>query len=333
MSSPLAEANTPRLFKVKLLSAGSLLFVLAIFLGITVAADASEQGTQRVTFKDCDVCPEMIELPLGNFIMGAPPDEFRRNVVWVDGRFQRATQDLPHVKKDEGPQQTVTIDIPFAIGKNEVTFAEWMQCVDDAGCGGHRPLTVIGRASSAGGTFELGDRDPVVNITYQHALLYVDWLNMKLGVSSYRLPSEAEWEYAARAGTVTRFAQGDSLTSDQANFSGEATEKVLLERRPDLLTRGEPVAVDELDAANAWGIRHMSGNAAEFTLSCYRATYPFWSRSSQWLQDMSDDACQRSIRGGNYAGSMDLSRVAWRGPRDQDRITSSTGFRILKDLR
>src|SRR5690606_27643739 len=125
----------------------------------------------------------------------------------------------------------------------------------------HRVLTPSGYR-------ELGPQHPVINVSYLDSLEYVAWLNGQVGAEVYRLPTEAEWEYAARAGTETPFAQGDELTAEQANFSRSASENLRGEPMPWLLDRYMPVPVNELGAANAWGVRHMSGNVVELTLSC-----------------------------------------------------------------
>ena len=311
------------------------------------------------TFRDCDVCPEMIELPMGSFIMGAPPDEFRRNMVLNEKGFNPATPENPHVKTDEGPQHKVTINIPIAMGKNEITYDDWMACVDDDGCGGYIPDREVGRAGTVKavlrgltdrrfarppsaeniaqtiarrGYLPLGGRYPVLYVSYLDAQAYVAWLNQKLGIDAYRLPSEAEWEYAARAGTTTRFAQGFEATAGQENINGQHTEIMLGQKRPDLRTLGYPVPVDELDAANPWGLRHMSGNVGEITLSCYTKRYAGWSTTSEWLAKSFAESCERAMRGGSYAFSMDVARVAWRGGGSETSRNSFEGFRVVKEL-
>jgi formylglycine-generating enzyme required for sulfatase activity len=326
-------------------------------LGVFVAQEVFA-GPLEV-FRDCDVCPEMIELPLGEFMMGAPEDEFRSNLVLYDGVFQPATSEHPYLKQDEGPQHVVSVDIPIAMARNEVTVDEWMVCVADGGCGGYVPELAIGRMgpidaivrslseedftqspsgkaraeAMAGNDFlTINGNYPILYVSYIDAQAYISWLNKKIGTDAYRLPTEAEWEYAARAGMQTRFAQGDELTSTQANFSGWETERSLLEKRPDLLTRGFPVPVDELDAANRWGLRHMSGNAGEITLSCYMERYAGWTTTSEWLARSFGQNCERVVRGGGFAFEMGIARVAWRASVDQTSQTKFDGFRIVREL-
>ncbi len=313
-------------------------------------------------FRDCAECPEMIELPLGEFVMGAPDDEFRTIVYFTEQGVQFATPEKPYVPENEGPQNRVVVDIRIAMGKNEVTFDEWMACVNDGGCGGYTPPKTIGpngtpeaiqRAltdprfihtpseidiASVSGNPEnllLSGRYPVIGVSYLDAVAYTQWLNQKLGTDAYRLPTEAEWEYAARAGTTSRFAQGFEPTPEQANISGEATEQELQQERVDLRTLGHPVPVDELDAANPWGLRHMSGNVSEITMSCYLADtkhLPAWGTTREWLVQSVDESCDRARRGGEFLSGMFRARVAWRMGIAETLRLQSVGFRIVKEI-
>ncbi len=101
-----------------------------VLLSICTAASVADPLD---VFQDCEECPEMIELPEGRFLMGAPPDEFRRNAHFTLEGMVRATPENPYVKTDEGPQHWVTVDIPIAMGKNEITRREWLTCVEDGG--------------------------------------------------------------------------------------------------------------------------------------------------------------------------------------------------------
>ena len=156
------------------------------------AAKAAAPATAAIgeTFRDCADCPELVVVPAGSFMMGSPAAEKDRSA-------------------NEGPQRRVTIAKPFAVGKFEVTFAEWDVCVAEKGCT-QKPETSWGRG-----------RQPVHSVSWDDAKQYVAWLSKKSG-QSYRLLTEAEWEYAARAGTTTRYSFGDSITKAQAQFSGNS---------------------------------------------------------------------------------------------------------------
>lgn len=155
------------------------LFGLLAQLGTAVAND--EGG-----FRDCAECPEMVVVPAGSFEMGSPPDEAERG-------------------DHEGPLHEVTLQ-NFAIGKHEVTFDEWDACVAAGGCSHDPDDEGWGRGNH-----------PVINVSWEDTQEYVRWLSDRTG-ETYRLPSESEWEYAARAGTTTRFAFGERMTEEQGNI-------------------------------------------------------------------------------------------------------------------
>jgi formylglycine-generating enzyme required for sulfatase activity len=138
--------------------------------------------------RDCEDCPLMVALPAGSFTMGSPEGEKGRS-------------------PDEGPQHKVAIP-EFALGQYEVTFDEWNACVKGGGCKGYEPSdNGWGRG-----------RRPGINVSWDDAQAYVRWLSQETG-KPYRLLSEAEWEYAARAGTTTRYSWGDDPpTPELANF-------------------------------------------------------------------------------------------------------------------
>jgi formylglycine-generating enzyme required for sulfatase activity len=280
-------------------------------------------------FQECADCPEMIVMPLGSFMMGAIPGE-SRNPFDFYGENATGTKRAPgevNIIPNEHPRHPVKIDIPFAMGRNEVTHAEWMACVDDGGCS-HNPAHQV----LAGGDYvALGSNHPMVNVSFLDAQEYVAWLNAILGTDTYRLPTEAEWEFAARAGTTTRFAQGNELTPDQANFSRGATENLRGKPMRELVSRGMPVEVDILDADNAWGLRHMSGNVAEVTLSCHTATHLGLPTASAYLEQISlSIPCRRVAKGGGYGSAMDAVRLAARNRPTEDRRRDSYGIRIIR---
>lgn len=315
----------------------SVATLLALFATTTqaqyVLEDESEVAALDI-FQECDVCPEMIVLPLGDFLMGGPIGDSINGLVMLDGKLTMVEVGHPAIGSDERPLHRVVIDIPIAMSKNEVTRDQWMACVDDGGCDGYVPRDTVLSINKARERVEtiLQGSHPVIDVSYLDAQAYVAWLNEKVGVDAYRLPTEAEWEYAARSGTQTRFAQGDELTSDQANFLGSGTEQLTGVARPDLLSRRVPVPVDDLDATNDWGLRHMSGNVIEQTRSCYTSEYAGWSTSSEWLRQSIVDRCKRVFRGGGYSTAMDFTRVASRGSGDEDYRSAASGFRIVRQM-
>jgi formylglycine-generating enzyme required for sulfatase activity len=180
--------TTLRAQRLKVLVAiGSIAF-LAVFALATASAQAPS-GSAPASFRDCAVCPEMIEVPPGGFEMGSPDAE--------PGRYP-----------NEGPRRTVTFARPFAVGRYSVTFSEWDACVADGGCGGHRPN------DSGWGR----DKQPVIDVSWEDATRFVDWLSSKTG-KRYRLPSEAEREYVARAGTKDCFWWGCTVVPARANYN------------------------------------------------------------------------------------------------------------------
>jgi formylglycine-generating enzyme required for sulfatase activity len=223
------------------------------------------------------------------------------------------------------------MDIPYAMARNEITHAQWMACVADGGCTyvpDHRVLTLEGPQEMG-----MGPNHPVINVSLLDVQEYVDWLNGKAGAKVYRLPTEAEWEYAARAGTETPFAQGAELTAEQANFSRTGTEQALDKPQPQLIDRPTPVEVDELDAANGWGLRHMSGNVDEITLSCWTPTHIGLTSDSAYLAyALAQGSCLRVAKGGAFTSGMDWCRLAVRRrPPETDR-SYDRGFRVVREL-
>lgn len=263
--------------------------------------------------------------------MGAPPGESRLHIHLGSKNLRYATPEDPYIAVHEGPLHKVEIDIPVAMGRNEITHDQWMACVDEGGCNGLVPQDYIFKINVPNP--KVGGNHPVIDVSYLDALSYIEWLNDKVGADVYRLPTEAEWEYAARSGTQTPFAQGEEVTTDQANFSGRHTGEMLGEDRPDLVSRGVPVPVDELDAANAWGLRHMSGNVAEQTMSCWTPTYIGLKTSSAYLAHALLPGCERRVeRGGAYWTAMDFSRVGARFRAKENTRLSTSGFRVLREL-
>ena len=257
----------------------------------TVALDES--------FSDCDVCPLMVSVPAGAFLMGAPESE-------------------PHSNDGERPQRTVSVPA-FAMGAFEVTFAEWEACVSDNGCGGYRP--------DRPNDVDWGRTDrPVIEVSWNYAQLYVEWLSRKTG-QAYRLPTEAEWEYAARAGTTTPFNTGGTISPQQANFDDRYGY-------PDHynggggLYRGRTMPVGSF-APNAFGLYDVHGNVREWVQDCDGG---YGNAPSNGSASEVDDCSYRVLRGGSY---WDEPRKLRSAVRDGFRTGSRNffvGFRVVRTL-
>jgi formylglycine-generating enzyme required for sulfatase activity len=233
------------------------------------------------TFKDCAECPEMAVLPPGKFVMGSSDGD-----------------------ANERPVHEVTISKPFAIGKFEVTFAQWDACVAASACG-HQASD----ARWGGGGY------PVINVSWHDAQEYVAWLSKTAG-RAYRLPNEAEWEYAARAGTTTPYFTGTSITVDQANFGAAATGG----------SRRQTIEVGSLGKPNAFGLHDMLGNVWEWVADCYVDSVKY--ADAHGSNQGSAQCRKRSVRGGSW-------RSGARGIRasSRDGVAASTrinfiGFRV-----
>jgi formylglycine-generating enzyme required for sulfatase activity len=175
-------------YRIALLS--KLLLIILIGVVTSAASPLSPDGERALKpgdkFKECENCPEMVVVPAGSFTMGSPVTE--------KGRYP-----------NEGPQHAVTIARPFAVSKFDVTFADWDACVSVGGC-----------PSDAG--FGQGTK-PIVAVNWDDAQQYVAWFSRMTG-HPYRLLTEAEWEYATRAGTTTAYSWGDQIGKGNANCGG-----------------------------------------------------------------------------------------------------------------
>ena len=246
-------------------------------------------------FRDCPTCPEMVPVPADSFMMGSPSGEKDR-------------------RDDEGPRRHVRIAKPFAVGKYEVTFDEWDACVAAGDCGGHRP----GDESWGRG------RRPVINVSWDDAKAYVKWLSRKTG-KRYRLLSEAEWEYAARAGTKTPFHFGRAISTSQANYHGNHAYGGGAKG----VYRKKTVAVGSFPA-NQFGLHDVHGNIREWVEDCGNKNYhgaP--SDGSAWT----DGSCaRRVVRGGSWFDApWDLRSAARFWIRTGYR-SYQYGFRVARTL-
>ena len=246
-------------------------------------------------FRECAVCPELAVAPTGVFAMGAPTAE--------EGRYP-----------DEGPRHSVAIGSPLAAGVVEVTFAEWDACVAAAGCGGYRP------ADEGWGR----DRRPVINVSRQDAEAYAAWLSAKTG-QKYRLPSESEWEYLARAGTETPFHTGATIAPTQANYDGGASYGGGVRGA----FRGRTLEVGWF-RANAFGLHDVHGNVWEWVQDCWNAGYDGApADGAAWTEG---DCAKRVQRGGSWSNPAKDARSAVRNWRVAGYRDPNSGFRVVREL-
>lgn len=242
---------------------------------------ASPTAPVLESFQDCQTCPVMLTLPAGSFMMGNSRGD-----------------------SSEKPAHKVTIKQPFAIGKYEVTLGEWNECVKAGACS-YRP--------------ELDNMDenlPARDASWSDAQQYVTWLS-KTTRQNYRLPTEAEWEYAARAGTQTRFWWGDSVGSGHAdckNCGGKWDRK-------------SPAAVSSYPA-NQFGLHGTSGGVWEWVADCWHKSYKgappdgsAWSKA---------DCRENVIRGGGWRNDSSYIHSASRFKYDSNVRYILHGFRVAR---
>ena len=257
----------------------------------------AESGSQRPQppvgkpFRDCAECPEMVVLPAGSYRMGSPSGEQGRD-------------------DDEGPVHEVTLGAPFAMGVYEVTFAEWDACARDGGC-------PRGEGIAEDRGWGRGRR-PVIYVSWNDAQAYAIWLSRKTG-KRYRLPSESEWEYAARAGTATTYSWGAHIGFNLANCDGCGSR----------WDRDRTAPVGSF-AANAWELHDMHGNVWEWTQDCSNDNYQRApADGSAWE---SGDCAWRVLRGGSWYDSPSALRAATRLRLFTVNRDNGIGFRVARTL-
>ncbi len=279
------------------------------------AVRAAEWPPGKV-FRDGDEGPEMVVIPAGEFLMGSPKSEA--------GRQDR-----------EGPQHRVRIGKPFALGRYAATVGEFKRFVQAAGYqteaerhpdegiwtrdGGKLKVVAVKGKSWRDPGFAQDDRQPVVGVSWNDAQAYVKWLVEKTG-KLYRLPSEAEWEYAARAGTTSAYPWGHEAGSGYANFVGSGSE-----------WSGKRTSPVGSFAANAFGLHDMIGNVWEWLQDCWNETYTGAPDDGRAWE--SGECDRRVVRGGSWGSEPGLARAAgrsWLGPGY--RLNSLLGFRLARTL-
>ena len=230
--------------------------------------------------------PEMVVIPVGRYEMGCDGEDCAL----------------------EKPVHEVRIAQPFALSRHEVTFAEWDACAAAGGCGGYRPNDRgWGRGSR-----------PVIYVSWNDARAYASWLSRETG-RQYRLPSESEWEYAARAGTPTKYFWGNAIGRDRANCDGCGSpwDKDL-------------TAPAGSFAANAFGMHDMHGNVTEWVEDCWNHGYTGApTDGSAWLRG----DCERHVlRGGSWLSVPGKLWAANRSLASAGLRGGQIGFRVARTL-
>ena len=262
-------AKKDRIMRTSLSTFFTLSAAVSLFGGCSNSG--SETATDRAagdSFADCDICPEMVVIPAGEFMMGSPETEKPR-------------------RKSEGPQHRVTISAPFAMGKYEVTYGEYAKFVEATGHKSGQSCVVwagrVGGESLDGKSwrdpnFPQTDRSPVTCITWPDAKAYAAWLSDITG-QKYDLPTEAQWEYAVRGGTTTSasFPGGPDDVCKYANTSdlsakenGGGSDWKYANCYDGYGTQSAPVGSY---LPNPFGLYDMYGNVWEWTLDCYQPGY------------------------------------------------------------
>jgi formylglycine-generating enzyme required for sulfatase activity len=251
-----------------------------------VRAPSRSVGGPGSVFRDCANCPEMVVIPAGSFQMGDLSGGGAAN---------------------EKPVHGVTISRSFAVGKFEVTFSEWDACVSSGGCS-HRPDDRgWGR-----------DRRPVIYVSWDDAQSYIKWISAKTG-KGYRLLSESEWEYVARAGSTTEYPWGSEVGSNRANCSGCGSS-----------WDGTQTAPVGSFSSNRFGLHDTVGNVWEWVGDCWNWSYA--GAPSDGSAQTGGDCSRRVLRGGSWSIGPRYVRSADRdGARSAGR-GSDFGFRLARTL-
>jgi formylglycine-generating enzyme required for sulfatase activity len=257
-------------------------------------------------FKDCSDCPIMVMLPQQSFMMGAPETETAKEPF-------------------DGPQHKVTISYPIAVGKFEVTYADWDACRIDGGCA-RVPREACRIEMGCTPTQQLTSerhRMPVTDISWFDALEYVKWLSTKTG-GTYRLLTEAEWEYAARGGAKTTYPWGEKVKRSNANYGMDKCCGPQIEG-DDKWELSSPVGTFK---PNGFGIYNVAGNVWEWTQDCWNDTHA----------DAPTDGSAREaglchlhvIKGGSWASLPQRLRPAFRQATAAVDRDNFIGFRIAR---
>lgn len=280
-------------------------------------------------FKDCDACPEMIVVPRGHFDLGSPEGEYGR-------------------MKYEGPIQKVTIKYPFAASRYAITRDQFMAFVQDTNYAYGRtcfadtdrgPVDLPNHSVLAPPGFAQDGRHPAVCLNWRDGMEYARWLSTRTG-QKYRLLSETEREYIARAGTTTAYWWGPTVDPNRANYdkrirSNQPPKPAKGKKLPTPVTSTPTVAHGstfpvDWGPPNPWGFFQVNGNVSEWTLDCWKDDYR--GISDNGSARTTGDCTYRVARGGAWSSWPEDIRAAYRGKANSDYRFASIGFRVAREL-
>jgi formylglycine-generating enzyme required for sulfatase activity len=283
------------------------------------------------SFRECDGCPEMVVVPAGSFTMGSPDSEKGRN-SW------------------EGPQHVVTIARPFAVGKFEVTVDQLAAFVRETGydagskCWTYEDAKFDSRADRSWrnpGFIQDGSH-PAACLSWHDAKAYADWLGRKTGGKGYRLLSEAEWEYAARARSKPGSGPSFSFGVDETAICthGNGLDQTAKKAFPGTDTWTFLPCSDGYAttapmgkfAANGFGLHDMHGNVKEWTLDCYQEGLGYRGAPTDGAAWTSGSCRSRVLRGGSWLSYARLLRVAFRFTAAPGERVNDVGIRVARTL-
>ena len=250
------------------------------------------QGRTQAFVERCDGLQlTMVRIPAGGFLMGSPAHEPERN-------------------EREGPQQWVTLP-EFLMAQSPITQAQWRVVAGWEAKPGERWGRDLNPDPSRFGEDSYSDQCPVEQVSWQDAMEFCSRLSQRTG-RSYTLPSEAQWEYACRAGSDTPFAFGATLTAELASYNRQQTTPV------------------GMFPANAWGLQDLHGNVWEWCLDRWHDSYEGApTDGSAWQEPSDSDEERRVLRGGSWFGIPRICRSACRNHNQPDIASSDVGFRVV----
>ncbi|CAN5343265.1 formylglycine-generating enzyme family protein [soil metagenome] len=297
----------------------SLLILMFVPGGLPAEAPRDARLRDGAVFRDCTHCAAMVVIPGGRFTMGSPADEAGRDPA-------------------EGPQHEVALH-RFALGATDVTVGEWRAFVratrrsEAHGCEWSGfPKNQWATASWRHLGFAQADTHPVVCVSWQDARDYAAWMSKRTR-HPYRLPSEAEWEYAARAGATTAYPWGDTASHEYANYGADTCCSERGEGH-DRWLQTSPVGSFP---ANRFGLYDMIGNAWQWVADCYVESYVGAPTDGSAVDQ--PGCTRRVLRGGTWGDPPDLIRAAFRNwappphwPAGRDYRSGGVGFRLARSL-